>query len=76
MYGAVAGLGKVCRVAKLGQIGLPEGCHVGPTGQATMRRRKADGSFMGHLFLKKLLFKYTGAFFCFYLTVCICFDSM
>lgn len=46
MYGAVAGLGKVCRVAKLGQIGLPEGCHVGPTGQATMRRRTADGSFM------------------------------
>lgn len=52
MYGAVAGLGKVCQVAKLGQIGLPEGCHVGPTGQATMRRRTADGSFMWHPFLK------------------------
>lgn len=48
MYGAVAGLGTVCRVAKLGQTGLPEGCHVGPTDQATMRRRTADGSYMGH----------------------------
>lgn len=55
MCGAVAGLGKVCRVAKLGQIGLPEGCHVGPTGQATMRRRTADGSFMWHVFLKNSL---------------------
>lgn len=64
MYGAVAGLGTVFRVAKLGQTGLLEGCHVGPTGQAARRRRAADGSFMGHQFFKKLLFKYTGGFFC------------
>lgn len=64
MYGAAAGLGTVFRVAKLGQTGLLEGCHVGPIGQAAMRRRAtADGSFMGHQFFKKLLFKYTGGFF-------------
>lgn len=63
MCGAVAGLGTVFRVAKLDQTGLLEGCHVGPTGQATRRRAAADGSFMGHRFLKKLLFKYTGAIF-------------
>lgn len=67
MYGAAAGLGMVFRVAKLGQTGLLEGCHVGPIGQAAMRRRAtADGSFMGHEFFKKVLFKYTGSFFFFF----------
>lgn len=37
-YGAAAGLGRVCQVAKPGRTGLLEGCHVGPTDQATMRR--------------------------------------
>lgn len=36
---------------------------MGPTGQAAKRRGAADGSFMGHQFFKKLLFKYTGGFF-------------
>lgn len=62
-YGAAAGWGTVFRVAKLGQTGLLEGCHVGPTGRAAKRRGAADGSFMGHQFFKKLLFKYTGGFF-------------
>lgn len=71
MYGAAAGLGMVFRVAKLGQTGLLEGCHVGPIGQAAMRRRAtADGSFMGHEFFKKVLFKYTGSFF--FLISCFC----
>lgn len=71
MYGAAAGWGTVFRVAKLGQTGLLEGCHVGPTGQAAKRRGAADGSFMGHQFFKKLLFKYTGGLFLcvFYLNV-------
>lgn len=61
MYGAAAGLGTVFRVAKLG---LLEGCHVGPTGQAARSRKAtADGSFTGHRFFKKLLFKYTGGLF-------------
>lgn len=54
MCGAVAGSGTAFRVAKLGQTGLLEGCHVGPTGQATRRRAAADGSSMGHRFLKTL----------------------
>lgn len=50
-------------MAKLGQTGLLEGCHVGPTGQAATRRRAAaDGSFMGHQFFNKLLLKYGGGF--------------
>lgn len=66
MFGAAAGLGTVFRVAKRGRTGLLEGCHVGPIGQAAMRRRAtADGSFMEHRFFKKLLFKYTGGFFFF-----------
>lgn len=37
-YGAVAGLERECQAAKPGQTGLLVGCHVGPIGQATMRR--------------------------------------